>query len=122
MSEQEERRHVPGILHDDLQQRLFSLMFQLAALRQSLDAGQVAPARQVVTEIEEALRESVQITRELSVDFSPPVLHNEGLAAAMRWLASQMSQQQGLTVDVAAESGLPRLSEDLTRAAFPDGA
>ncbi len=48
MSEQEERRRVSGILHDDLQQRLFSLMFQLAALRQSLDAGQLAPARQAV--------------------------------------------------------------------------
>ena len=47
------------------------------------------------------------------MDLSPPVLHNEGLAAAMRWLASQMSQQQGLTVEVAAESELPRLSQDL---------
>lgn len=113
MSEQEERRRISGILHDDLQQRLFSLMFQLAVLRQSLDAGQLEPAIRAVAEIEDALRKSVQITRELSVDLSPPVLHNEGLAAAMRWLASQMSQQQGLTVEVAAESGLPHLNEDL---------
>lgn len=47
------------------------------------------------------------------MDLSPPVLHDEGLTAAMRWLASQMSQQQGLTVEVAAESALPRLNEDL---------
>ena len=113
MSEQEERRRISGILHDDLQQRLFSMMFQLAALRQSLDESQLEPARRAVTEIEDALRKSVQITRELSVDLSPPVLHDEGLAAAMRWLASQMSQQQGLAVEVEAESALPRLNEDL---------
>ncbi len=113
MSEQEERRRISGILHDDLQQRLFSLMFQLAVLRQSLDEGQLDPARRAVAEIEDALRKSVQITRELSVDLSPPVLHDEGLAAAMRWLASQMSQQQGLEVEVEAKSGLPRLNEDL---------
>jgi len=113
MSEQEERRRISGILHDDLQQRLFSLMFQLTALRQSLDQGQFEPARRALAEIEDALRKSVQITRELSVDLSPPVLHDEGLTAAMRWLASQMSQQQGLTVEVAAESALPRLNEDL---------
>ena len=113
MSEQEERRRISGILHDDLQQRLFSLMFQLAVLRQSLDDGQLDPARRAVGEIEDALRKSVQITRELSVDLSPPVLHDEGLAAAMRWLASQMSQQQGLAVEVEAKSGLPRLNEDL---------
>ena len=47
MSEQEERRRISGILHDDLQQRLFSLMFQLAVLRQSLDEGQLDPARRL---------------------------------------------------------------------------
>ena len=113
MSEQEERRRVSGILHDDLQQRLFSLMFQLTLLRQALNESQPHTARQIVTDIEEGLRRSVQITRELSVDLSPPVLHGEGLGAAIRWLAAQMDQQQGLTVDVQAEKILPLLNEDL---------
>jgi signal transduction histidine kinase len=118
MSEQEERRRVSSILHDDLQQRLFSLIFQLVALRQALDAGQsdagqIHTARQTVSEIEEALRKSVQITRELSVDLSPPILHNEGLVAAIRWLAAQMHRQQGLTVDVEADETVPLLNEDL---------
>jgi PAS domain S-box-containing protein len=113
MSEQEERRRVSGILHDDLQQRLFSLMFQLASLRQALNDRQLKAAQQIVIEIEDALRGSVQITRELSVDLSPPVLHDEGLGAAIRWLAAQMDQQQGLTVEVRAEEILPMLNEDL---------
>lgn len=113
MTEQEERRRISGILHDHLQQRLFSLMFQLAALRQALAGGQLKAGEQLIGEIEGALRESIQITRELSVDLSPPVLHDEGLAAAVQWLATQMHQQQGLEVQVEAESGLPQLNEDL---------
>lgn len=113
MSEQEERRRVSAILHDDLQQRLFSLMFQLALLRQALNGAELEPQRQLVAEIEAALRTSVQITRELSVDLSPPILHDEGLAAALQWLATQMGQQQGLAVAVQAESSLPLLSEDV---------
>jgi signal transduction histidine kinase len=53
------------------------------------------------------------MTRNLSVDLSPPVLHNEGLDAALRWLAAQMEQQQRLTVTVAAEERLPHLDDDL---------
>jgi PAS domain S-box-containing protein len=113
MTEQEERRRISGLLHDDLQQRLFSLRFQLASLRQALAGAETAAAQQIIGEMEQALHRSVHITRELSVDLSPPVLHDEGLAAALQWLASQIHQQQGLEVLVEAEPGIPLLSEDL---------
>jgi two-component system CheB/CheR fusion protein len=113
VSEQEERRRISAILHDDLQQRLFSLNVQLAMLRQMLDANELGNARQVIDEIGGALRESVKVTRSLSVSLSPPVLHDEGLFEAVRWLASLMQQQHGLTVAVKAEQPLPPLGEDL---------
>ncbi len=113
MSEQEERRRVSAILHDDLQQRLFSLNFQLAMLRNLLDSDEVEDAKQFIDEIETDLHQSVQVTRNLSIDLSPPVLHNEGLQQAIRWLAAQMELQHGLTVTVRAEESWPRLHEDL---------
>ena len=113
MSEHAERRHLAAILHEDLQQRLFSFAFQLAALRLALAATQTETAQQLIGAMEEALRGSIQLTRELSVDLSPPVLHGEGLAAAVQWLATQMGQQQGLTVDIEAEQGLPPLGENM---------
>ena len=112
LSEQAERRRVSRILHDDLQQRLFSLIYQLTAVRQSLDDGASEATRQLL-EVERALRDAVRITRELSVDLSPPVLHNEGLVEAMRWLAAQMEQQQGLEVDVQVRGATAALNEDL---------
>jgi signal transduction histidine kinase len=113
MSEQEERRRISTILHDDLQQRLYSVNFQLATLRSLVTSREGEEAHLLIGEIEESLNDSVKLTRNLSVDLSPPVLHNEGLFAALRWLAAQMEEQQRLVVSVVAEDGLPPLDEDL---------
>jgi two-component system CheB/CheR fusion protein len=113
MSEQEERRRISGILHDDLQQQLFSLNVQLAMLHQQLDSQALTDARQTIADIGEALGNSIQVTRSLSVNLSPPILHDEGLFEAIRWLASHIEQQQGLHVEVRLEGTLPLLDEDL---------
>jgi signal transduction histidine kinase len=113
MSEQEERRRISAILHDEVQQRLYSLNFQLTTQRRWLAGNQVAEAQQLLDEIEADLRQVVLITRNLSVDLSPPVLYNEGIFEAIRWLAAQMEQQQRLTVTVVAEEDLPPIDDDL---------
>jgi two-component system, chemotaxis family, CheB/CheR fusion protein len=113
MSEQEERRRISAILHDDLQQRLFSLSFQMLTLQGMLSEGQLEDAKQYMGEIQADLRSSIDVTRNLSVDLSPPVLHNEGILEAIHWLAAQMEQQHGLRVEVSATNRWPRLNEDL---------
>jgi two-component system, chemotaxis family, CheB/CheR fusion protein len=113
MSEQSERRRISGILHDDLQQRLYGLLFQLAVLRRSLGDREWESVPGMVDEIEEALKVAVQMTRNLSVDLSPPILYNEGLVEAIGWLTNQMQQQHGLSVKVQAEADLPVFNEDL---------
>jgi len=112
MSEQEERRRISSILHDDLQQRLFSLIFQLYTVRDALGTDPET-TRQAINEIEEALQVSVKITRELSVDLSPPVLYNEGLVEALLWLSNRMQQQYGLAVEVRSAATLPATDEDV---------
>jgi two-component system, chemotaxis family, CheB/CheR fusion protein len=113
MSEQEERRRISQLLHDDLQQQLYSIQFQLHILRRTGVAKDGDVAQNALNDIEETLMSSVQIARDLSVDLSPPVLHNEGLVEAVRWLASHMERQFGLVVDVQAETTLPILHADL---------
>ena len=112
-SEQEERRRISAILHDDLQQRLFSLNMQLAIVRQLQAEGALDEANQVIDEVSAALQEAVQVTRSLSVSLSPPVLHDEGLPEAIRWLAALMQQQHGLAVTVEAAPELPPIDEDV---------
>lgn len=113
MSEQAERRRISHILHDDLQQHIYSLIFQLAVLRSSVEAQAQDDALAMIDEIEQALKLSVEITRSLSVDFSPPVLHNEGLVEAVHWLVTQMGRKHKLAVDVQVEDELPLMSADL---------
>ncbi len=113
ISEQEERRRISAILHDDLQQRLFSVNVQLTMLRGILEENGLDDAGRMIDEMGAALRDTVQVMRSLSVSLSPPVLHDEGLYEAVRWLASLLQQQHGLNVAVEAEQPLPPLDEDL---------
>lgn len=113
MSEQAERRRISQILHDDLQQRLYGLQFQLMLLDNLIKDEDQASALASIQTMEEEMKRSLQITRSLSVDLSPPVLYNEGLAEAIRWLAVQMEQQYGLTVHVQATDDVPVPGEDL---------
>lgn len=113
ISEQAERRRISQILHDDLQQHIFGLQFQLKFVRDALLAGRVTAANSKLDEINDAILNLVSLTRSLSVDLSPPVLHNEGLTEAVRWLATQMKQQHGLKVNVQRTGDVPIPGEDL---------
>jgi PAS domain S-box-containing protein len=113
MSEHAERRRISQILHDDLQQRLYGIQFQLTFLSGLIGGGERASALKHITAMEEELKHSLQITRSLSVDLSPPVLYDEGLTEAIRWLANQMKQQHGLTVQIHAADNVPLPGQDL---------
>jgi signal transduction histidine kinase len=54
-------------------------------------------------QIQSELADTVAITRNLSVEMSPVVLHGEGLADAILWLASQMREQFGLQVEFSSK-------------------
>jgi PAS domain S-box-containing protein len=113
MSEHAERRRISQILHDDLQQRLYGIQFQLTFLSDLIGVEERASALKHITAMEEELKHSLQITRSLSVDLSPPVLYDEGLTEAIRWLANQMKQQHGLTVQIHAADNVPLPGQDL---------
>jgi two-component system CheB/CheR fusion protein len=113
MSEQAERRRISQILHDDLQQRLYAMNVQGTTARYALAGEDRATIQQLLLDIEEAIDKAIQLTRELSVDFSPPLLQVEGFTSALDWLASQMQQQHGLVVTLQAVEPLPSLHEDL---------
>lgn len=100
MAESEERHRISRILHDDLQQQLYGIRIQLSMLQSALAEPVLL---QELAEIEETLAMSIESTRTLSVDLSPPILHGEGLTEGLRWIASQMEKQYGLQVAVRPE-------------------
>jgi PAS domain S-box-containing protein len=112
MAEQEERSRISQVLHDDLQQQLHSVQMKLGMARQQAGRGNVEKAMQSMAEAESWITQAVQITRQLTVDLSPPILKSEGLAEALAWLVTQMREKHDLEVTLVADDH-PRLPEPM---------
>ena len=83
-AEQDERHRISQILHDDLQQRLFAIKAQLIFLSSASGENKVSPIIHAqLKQLERWLSDTISITRNLSIDLSPIVLHGEGLAEAI---------------------------------------
>jgi two-component system CheB/CheR fusion protein len=114
MAEQEERRRISQILHDDLQQRIFAVKMQISTLYDAYGQGKLQTAQVDFTQLQEWLDESISMTRNLSIDLSPAILQGDGLTDALVWLASQMENQYGLKV-ILDTNGIVGRYEDTLR-------
>jgi PAS domain S-box-containing protein len=117
--EQEERHRISQVLHDDLQQRLFAMKAQLSFLSDFFEKDQVAASVYAeLDQIQHSLSEAVAITRNLSIDLNPVVLHGEGLAEAMTWLSFRMKDQYGLHIDLEARENFSELDHHVRMLLF----
>ena len=107
MAEHRERDRIAGILHDDLQQLLYSIQLKLAFMRENVETGDRTDLTDRIAKAEQALGEAGQIVQRLSVDLSPQVLEKDGLREAVRWLAEQMREQYGLEATVESKHSFP---------------
>ncbi len=108
-AEHRERRRIAKILHDHLQQLLFGAKLRVELLGRSDDE----PIRQLAGEVKDLLDESVQVSRSLTADLSPPILQEGGLSAALEWLSGWMADRHGLHVDLVREADIATVDEDV---------
>jgi PAS domain S-box-containing protein len=103
LAEQQERERIAQLLHDDLQQLLYALQIHLNLLH--ADVVDLTPPHLLPSfqESEAMIGQIIQLTGQLTVDLSPPVLQSEGLVEMLEWLASHMQQLYGLTIAVEAQ-------------------
>lgn len=101
--EENERRELAGLLHDDLGQRLVAVRLKLAA------AGSGSPE---LAEAAEILGQTQAVVRSLTFQLSPPILQDLGLVAGLRWLARELESHYGLKVEVEDDGPLPPLAGD----------
>jgi PAS domain S-box-containing protein len=106
-AEEQERRRVSSILHDDLQQRLYSIQIELIQLRDRLDKNDAEGLMKLLDKMDALLPETITIARDLSIDLNPPILDDDGIAEALQWLATKMSRQYGLPVRVNTDESFP---------------
>ena len=110
MAEQRERKRLSRILHDGLQQHLAAIKLQFGLISDALAGKKL---KQAVAKIDNMLAESMQMSRSLSADLSPPVLHEGGLSSGLRWLAQWMMDHHALRVDLSVDK-IPDIPEDMT--------
>jgi signal transduction histidine kinase/ActR/RegA family two-component response regulator len=95
-AEEKEHERIAEILHEDLQQNLSALKFRLWNL---FPEDRMDPElKQKISDLENLIYESIQKTRQLSHELSPPVLKQNGLMAALKWLGEEMLSRHGLKV------------------------
>jgi signal transduction histidine kinase len=99
MVEQEERRRLAGILHDDLQQQLYGLGLTLGLLEDA-DTEETARLRKQAAEI---VDDATRLTHSLVTELSPPILSSENLSEILLWLAAHKKDRYNLDVDLKIE-------------------
>jgi len=99
LAEQRERSRLAKILHDHLQQLLVAAKFRAAVLGRGGDEV----VKQATEEVENLIDESIAVSRDLTAELSPPILHEAGLNAGLQWLARRMADKHGLFVDLTME-------------------
>ncbi len=109
LTEQRERRRLAQVLHDHLQQLLVGAKYGLSILARHISDEQ----REAIGSVQELLDESIEASRSLTVELSPTILHEAGLAAGLRWLARWMEEKHGLQVDLSLDEEAGTEREDL---------
>jgi len=107
LTEERERRRLATQLHDRIGHALVVAKIKLEEQAKSAQSGSE------LADVLAALNSAIEDARTLTFEISPPVLHELGLAAAIRWLAEQTAAQHGLKIKFHHTDWHHRLGEDL---------
>jgi PAS domain S-box-containing protein len=98
-TEHRERLRLAEVLHDGLQQLLVGAQLSLKIVSAQASKHQ----KPELQRLRAVLDEAIQASRSLTCDLCPPALSDGGLASAFSWLAGQMKEKHGLSVQLIIE-------------------
>ncbi len=114
--EESERRRIAADLHDQVGQSLALALLQIAVLRKQVsDSGQI----ETFDEISDSLQQTVQETRDVIYDLSPPQLNEIGLSAAVsEWLEEHVGKRHGIKAECTVSATEKQLDTNLRSILF----
>jgi signal transduction histidine kinase len=113
--EDRERRRIATDLHDRIGQALSAIQMRIGLLRSSRSFSDPSEA---LDKLYALIDQTVQDTRSLTFEISPPVLYALGLEAALESLAEQFQKLHGLEVTVQDDGQPKPLDDDLSALLF----
>ena len=109
--QEKESRKIAVFIHDQIGQRLALTKIKLEALNKWLsDRRQEI---KIVKEIRSLIEETIQDTRMLTFDLSPPILHELGFEQSIRWLVEQFAEKYNLQFDFKDDGRSKPLDENI---------
>ncbi len=110
LAEERERKALASDLHDQVGQTLAMIKLKLMGMPLPASARGL---RREMDDIRRMLDQSIQHTRNLTFEISPPVLYELGLVPALEWLGEQFQTKYRLEVAVDSDRRRLKLSDEL---------
>ena len=108
LTEERDRRRIATELHDRISQPLAFTTIKLGELQEASPSNN---ATKVVDEIRQFIGQTIEDTRSLTFELSPPVLYDLGLEAAVEGLTNKIQKQSGLKIEFYDDEQPKHLSE-----------
>lgn len=119
VAEQRERRRLAMVVHDELQQLLVGAAFSIERAGRRLEEHSAAnAAKEAMNDAHQLVQRGIEVARNLTVELSPPILHEAGLPEALEWLVRNLQERSGLTVALAVDRSVSPRSEDVRSVVF----
>jgi signal transduction histidine kinase len=109
LAEQRERRRLAALLHDHLQQLLYAARLGVGGLTRRVQDQELHAS---LERVDDLLLQSIEASRSLTVELSPPILYNGSSPALLEWLGHHVEETYGLGVEVEVDSELEVPSEE----------
>ena len=116
----EERQRLSRELHDSVTQALYGISLYAEAAFRSLTDGKTEPAVANLQEVRETAQEALGEMRLLLFELRPPLLQEQGLAAALRARLQAVESRAGVVTEFASEGDVrlaPEKEQELYRVA-----
>ena len=115
LAEEQVRRQIATGLHEDIGQNLSVINLKLGSLRRTVASPEVEVQ---LAELASLLDLTLQSTRNLTFELSPPILYDIGLEASIKWAVARFERRHGIACRVEDDGEPKPLAEDVRSVLF----
>ena len=110
LAEERLRRRIAIDVHDHIGQKLAISKIKIKSLCESVSSSKIAKA---LNKVGDLITETIESSRSLTFELSPPVLYELGFEAAVEWLVRHTKQQHGLLVEFNDDGNAKPLDDNV---------
>ena len=107
-AEDRERRRISDYIHDQIGQSLAAIRLKLNTWKRMKSSPE---RRTLLADIERLLDTTIETTRTLTFELSPPILYSLGLGSAIEWLGEHLLEREGINFEFHDDGCCPAFQE-----------